>query len=64
MNKMANRNVNPAIVELVQMGNGISAARITGNSREETKHNLRRAFETSKGRMKQDDKFKKWRKWS
>ncbi|CAL1778042.1 hypothetical protein BRC2024_QFGIOCBO_CDS_0236 [Acinetobacter phage vB_AbaM_PhT2-v2] len=52
MNKPTNRNVNPAFVELVQIGNGISGTKITGNSPEETKHILRRAFEASKERMK------------
>ncbi|EHU1307690.1 hypothetical protein OHW31_12815 [Acinetobacter baumannii] len=54
MNKMTNRNVNPAIVELVQMGNGFGGTKITGNSPEETKRNLRRAFEAAKERMKRD----------
>ncbi|BBT51022.1 TPA: hypothetical protein U9I93_003313 [Acinetobacter baumannii] len=54
MNKMTNQNVNPAIVELVQMGNGFGGTKITGNSPEETKRNLRRAFEAAKERMKRD----------
>ncbi|EHU3266647.1 hypothetical protein ACT4VJ_18800 (plasmid) [Acinetobacter baumannii] len=54
MNKMTNRNVNPAIVELVQMGNSFGGTKITGNSPEETKRNLRRAFEAAKERMKRD----------
>ncbi|MDC5154564.1 hypothetical protein OHW42_11350 [Acinetobacter baumannii] len=54
MNKMTNRNVNPAIVELVQMGNSFGGTKITGNSPEETKRNLRRAFEAARERMKRD----------
>ncbi|EXB51360.1 TPA: hypothetical protein ACXAXM_001750 [Acinetobacter baumannii] len=54
MNKMTNRNVNPAIVELVQMGNSFGGTKITGNSSEETRRNLRRAFEAAKERMKRD----------
>lgn len=54
MNKMTNQNVNPAIVELVQMGNSFGGTKITDNSSEETRRNLRRAFEAAKERMKRD----------
>ena len=54
MNKMTNQNVNPAIVELVQMGNSFGGTKITGNSSEETRRNLRKAFEAAKERMKRD----------
>ncbi len=54
MNKMSNRNANPAIVELVQMGNGFGGTKITGNSPEETRNNLRRAFKAAKERTKRD----------
>ena len=49
--------LNPAIVELVQMGNGIGGTRLSGSSREETKRNFRSALsamKAAKERMNQD----------
>jgi len=50
MNKMSNQNVNPAIVELVRMGEGFGGTKITGSTPEETRRNLRRAFQAAKER--------------
>lgn len=54
MNKMSNPNVNPAIVELVRMGEGFGGTKITGSTPEETRRNLRRAFQAAKERTKRD----------
>lgn len=49
-----NQQINPAIVELVKMGDGIGGTRLSGNSREETKQNLRSAMNAAKERFKLD----------
>ena len=54
MNKMSNQNVNPAIVELVRMGEGFGGTKITGSTPEETRRNLRRAFQAAKERTERD----------
>lgn len=54
---LRNEQLNPAIVELVQMGNGIGGHRLSGSTREETRTNFRNALsamKAAKERMNQD----------
>lgn len=46
--------LNPAIVELVRLGDGMRNLRLSGNSYEETKQNFRSALNAAKERLKQD----------
>lgn len=54
-NKVINEDqLNPAIVELVRMGEGLGSTIISGKTPEETKSNLRKAFQAAKERMRSD----------
>lgn len=47
-------HINPAIVELVKIGEGMGGTRLSGNSRGETKQNFRNAMSAAKERLKLD----------
>lgn len=55
-NKMLNTNekVNPAVLALVEIGNGIGGTKVSGSTREEIGKNLRKAFLMSKERSKKN----------
>ena len=55
-NKMLNTNekVNPAVLALVELGNGIGGTKVSGSTREEIGKNLRKAFLMSKERSKKN----------
>lgn len=44
--------VNPAIIELIEMGNGFTGYKVSGKNREETKQNFRNHLKAAKERMK------------
>lgn len=44
--------VNPAIIELIEMGNGCPTHVLTGKTREETLQNFRNHLKAAKERMK------------
>ncbi|WP_151765745.1 hypothetical protein [Acinetobacter colistiniresistens] len=48
------QSVNPAIVELVKMGEGFGSTRLSGKTHEETKKNFRRAMSAAKERLNFD----------
>ena len=54
--KMLNTNekVNPAIIALVELGNGVGGTKISASTREEIGKNLRKAFLKSKERSKKN----------
>lgn len=43
--------VNPAIIELIEMGNGFAGHTMTGKTAEETRQNIRNHFQAAKERM-------------
>ena len=55
-NKMLNTNekVNPAVLALVELGNGIGGTKVSGSTREEIVKNLRKAFLMCKERSKKN----------
>ena len=55
-NKMLNTNekVNPAVLALVELGNGIGGTKVSGSTREEIGKNLRKVFLMSKERSKKN----------
>ena len=55
-NKMLNTNekVNPAVLALVELGNGIGGTKVSVSTREEIGKNLRKAFLMSKERSKKN----------
>ena len=55
-NKMLNTNekVNPAVLALVELGNGIGGTKVSGSTREEIGKNLRKAFLMPKERSKKN----------
>lgn len=55
-NKMLNTNekVNPAVLALVELGNGVGGTKVSGSTREEIGKNLRKAFLMSKERSKKN----------
>lgn len=48
------QSVNPAIVELVKMGEGFGVTRLSGKTREETKRNFRKSMSAAKERLNLD----------
>ncbi|MDQ1207181.1 hypothetical protein QE380_000104 [Acinetobacter baylyi] len=57
--KINQQRINPAIVELIQIGEGFSGTKLFGLSREETKENLRKAMKAAKEFAKQDATLKR-----
>lgn len=47
------QSVNPAIVELVQMGDGLGSYRLSASTREETKANFRSALNAMQEKWKE-----------
>lgn len=43
--------LNPAIIELIEMGNGFPTYKLTGKTREETRQNFRNYLKDAKERM-------------
>jgi hypothetical protein len=46
--------VNPAILALVELGNGVGGTKVSASTREEIGRNLRKAFLKSKERSKKN----------
>ncbi len=49
-----NEKVNPAVLALVELGNGIGGTKVSASTREEIGKNLRKAFLMSKERSKKN----------
>jgi len=49
-----NEKVNPAVLALVELGNGIGGTKVSAPTREEIGKNLRKAFLMSKERSKKN----------
>lgn len=50
--KVESELLNPAIIELVEIGNGLGGSIVSGKNPDETRRNLRNAYSQAKERMR------------